>query len=151
MREIRPSGSEGGARSIPCPYPYRRLFLEIRSLQRGVAFTLQGNCQMYTLRHQLGAVKEFGRLGGDRDAVAVFERARRVRYRAYGGAGLEPRNIRKTRKGAGIAGSEAEPKPTLPPGRGIYPAGMCEPPTRAGRKSGRGLPQSKTLRDYRGR
>ena len=23
MREIRPSGSEGGARSIPCPYPYR--------------------------------------------------------------------------------------------------------------------------------
>ena len=21
MREIRPSGSEGGARSIPCPYP----------------------------------------------------------------------------------------------------------------------------------
>jgi len=22
MREIRPSGSEGGARSIPCPYPY---------------------------------------------------------------------------------------------------------------------------------
>ncbi len=24
MREIRPSGSEGGARSIPCPYPYRR-------------------------------------------------------------------------------------------------------------------------------
>ena len=25
MREIRPSGSEGGARSIPCPYPYRGL------------------------------------------------------------------------------------------------------------------------------
>jgi hypothetical protein len=23
MREIRTSGSEGGARSIPCPYPYR--------------------------------------------------------------------------------------------------------------------------------
>ena len=23
MRETRPSGSEGGARSIPCPYPYR--------------------------------------------------------------------------------------------------------------------------------
>ena len=23
MREIRPSGSEGGARSIPCPYPYQ--------------------------------------------------------------------------------------------------------------------------------
>jgi len=23
MREIRPSGSEGGARSVPCPYPYR--------------------------------------------------------------------------------------------------------------------------------
>ncbi len=22
MRETRPSGSEGGARSIPCPYPY---------------------------------------------------------------------------------------------------------------------------------
>lgn len=22
MREIRLSGSEGGARSIPCPYPY---------------------------------------------------------------------------------------------------------------------------------
>ena len=22
MREIRPSGSEGGARSIPCSYPY---------------------------------------------------------------------------------------------------------------------------------
>ena len=22
MRENRPSGSEGGARSIPCPYPY---------------------------------------------------------------------------------------------------------------------------------
>ena len=25
MRENRPSGSEGGARSIPCPYPYRGL------------------------------------------------------------------------------------------------------------------------------
>ena len=23
MREIRPSGSEGGARSIPCPYPIK--------------------------------------------------------------------------------------------------------------------------------
>ena len=23
MREIRPSGSEGGARFKPCPYPYR--------------------------------------------------------------------------------------------------------------------------------
>ena len=23
MLEIRQSGSEGGARSIPCPYPYR--------------------------------------------------------------------------------------------------------------------------------
>jgi len=25
MREIRPSGSEGGVRSIPHPYPYRTL------------------------------------------------------------------------------------------------------------------------------
>ena len=25
MREIRTSGSEGGARSIPCPYPYQAL------------------------------------------------------------------------------------------------------------------------------
>jgi hypothetical protein len=24
MREIRPSGSEGGAGSIPCPYPYQQ-------------------------------------------------------------------------------------------------------------------------------
>jgi len=26
MREIRPSGSEGGVRSIPHPYPYRGQF-----------------------------------------------------------------------------------------------------------------------------
>jgi hypothetical protein len=30
MRETRQSGSEGGARSIPCPYPY---------LSEGISFT----------------------------------------------------------------------------------------------------------------
>ena len=35
MREIRPSGSEGGARSIPCPYPYFPL-----SLQDNFIFTI---------------------------------------------------------------------------------------------------------------
>jgi hypothetical protein len=34
MREIRPSGSEGGARSIPCPYPYRKGWGRPRPQQR---------------------------------------------------------------------------------------------------------------------
>jgi hypothetical protein len=34
MREIRQSGSEGGARSIPCPYPYQPFALP--ELARGL-------------------------------------------------------------------------------------------------------------------
>jgi hypothetical protein len=36
MREIRLSGSEGGARSIPCPYPYQKLVGRVSS--RGATY-----------------------------------------------------------------------------------------------------------------
>ena len=33
MREIRPSGSEGGARFIPRPYPYFSIILRMKALK----------------------------------------------------------------------------------------------------------------------
>jgi hypothetical protein len=36
MREIRPSGSEGGARSVPCPYPYRHITGTASVLKAGI-------------------------------------------------------------------------------------------------------------------
>jgi len=52
MREIRPSGSEGGARSIPCPYPYQTLRESLGRRFRfilGVPLKMAGNQHSFEL------------------------------------------------------------------------------------------------------
>jgi hypothetical protein len=48
MRETRPSGSEGGARSIPRPYPYRRrstMVVVARCTQSSADYTVRQFCK----------------------------------------------------------------------------------------------------------